>query len=172
LNDYSFTSAPQLTRDPLDRDMRLTATMTLAMLALWTPAALTRGQSYYEGAYSLALIDSTGLPHFLPGLIPGEGSSLTDMSITLMPNRRFEGRVIVVSTDSGSVTDTISVRGSWFVRRYVLTLDYQWTNARWRVERRERQVGQIGKSGFTLPAFAGFGPRYFRRPVKLAFRRV
>jgi hypothetical protein len=144
----------------------------LVTVATATFPAPVRTQSYYEGTYRLALIDSTGVPQFMPGLIKGEGSTLTDMSITLMSQRRFEGRVVMVNADSGSVTDTLLVHGSWYVRRYMLTLDYSWSDTRSRSERTERQVGQIGKSGFTLPAFAGLGPRYFRRPVKLAFRRM
>jgi len=151
--------------------MRLIGTLSLPVLA-WAAIGSGLAQSYYEGTYTLALIDSTGVPHFLPGLVEGEGSALNDMTITLMPNKRFVGRVIVVYTDSGSVTDTISVRGSWYVRRYVLTLDYDWTHARWRSAGHEHQAGHMGKSGFTLSAFAGFGHSYFGGRVTLAFRRV
>jgi len=128
-------------------------------------------QSYYQGVYTLALIDSARVPQFLPGPIQGEGSALTDMTIELLPDKRLRGRVIVVYTDSGSVTDTIVVNGSWFVRHYRLTLDYTWTHERWGTRDHERVVGQIGKGGFTIPQFAGFGPQYFRRSVTMAFRR-
>jgi hypothetical protein len=147
----------------------LTVSILAAVLAL--PRSRLGAQVYYQGAYTLALIDSAQVPHFLPGLVQGEGSALTDMTIELLPHRRCQGRVILVYTDSGTVTDTITVKGSWIVRRYQLTLDYTLTHARWRTHKRERVVGHIGKSGLTLPEFAGFGPRYFGRSVTLAFRR-
>jgi hypothetical protein len=150
--------------------VKLTTVACFALASLMTPCRQLQTQTYYQGSYSLALIDSSKVPQFLPGLIPGEGSALTDMNIELLPQRRLRGLVIVVYTDSGSVTDTISVAGTWVVRHYQLTLTYHWSDLKWGKEGHERVVGQIGKGGFTLPRFAGFGRAYFRRPVTMAFR--
>ena len=133
---------------------------------------LTVAQARHEGVYVLLAIDSLKPPAFRHGLIPGEGTSIDAMSLELERHGRLRGSVVLTTTDSGSITDTIAAVGSWTVHGDSLVLDYSWSYRHSSSTGEARDAGLIAPTGISLGQFAGIGPRFFWPGVTLHFHRL
>ena len=133
--------------------------MTLGRLALAVSASVVACHSaqltssgLQAGTFSLQEASS----YQRPGLIPGEGSAIEAATILLRGDQTFTGTAVVAFTDSGTVTDTITVvNGQWIVRKDSIYLSYGWLLARWSdTIRPDTVVGPLAPGGFILPRFA------------------
>jgi len=89
------------------------------------------------------------------------------MRFELAEDGQFRGAVVVVVTDSGTMTDTTLAVGTWRLRGDSLLLNYEWPDGTG-ITRSDSQAGIISDGEIQLSRFVGiaFGPG-----IKLHFRR-
>ena len=110
-------------------------------------------------------------------IIPYEGATLHSAHLDLMQAGELQGEIVVSFTDSGTVTDTMLVTGSWERDHDTVRFTYRYSKARWQggprmFEPARKVAGLLQGSELTLPELASFDQHFFGEPTPLHFRRV
>jgi hypothetical protein len=143
---------------------------------LW--AAARRPQPA-AGRYTLQSVDGGPTAVSLGGgLVPGEGARLAAAALALRADGRFDARVVVTWTDSGTVELPSTAAGTWRASGGCVVLTYREVRlprrcpARMCADTVRVDSGRVTAGGVELRRLIGLGPAAFgRRPV-LLFRRA
>ena len=147
------------------------------LLAALSPAFVHSQSPHRVGTYELVSIGGRQPPIMLSRLIPGEGTTLQSARLQLLAGGMLRGELVVSYTDSGTVTDTMLVQGTWRAAADTVRLAYEWSRPRWQggervFESHSPTTCLIQQSQLAVPELAYFSSEFFGLSGPLLFRRV
>jgi hypothetical protein len=117
------------------------------------------------GSYTLSAVGSRSPPFLVSRIVPGEGTTVHEALLELLPDSQLRGQVVASFTDSGTVTDTLLLNGAWKSVADTIELSFQWSPPRWQGGPREFLVARVKgtrtDTGLDLPELGFLAPSLF-----------